>query len=85
MFTAVVFVLISGCAWRYLPSFGVSVPTTYTRFTEWTKVGLWRKLHSGGLDELGSQGLIDWSRAVCDGASGRAKKGSVGLYVGSVR
>ena len=27
------------------------------------------------LDELGSQGLIDWSRAVLDGASVRAKKG----------
>ena len=28
------------------------------------------------LDELGSQGLIDWSRAVLDGASVRAKKGA---------
>jgi transposase len=53
----------------------VTVPTAHRRFTEWTKAGLWRKLHSAVLDELGSQGLIDWSRAVLDGASVRAKKG----------
>ena len=75
MFTAIVFVLTSGCAWRYLPpSFGVTVPTAHRRFTEWTKAGLRRRLHRAVLDELGSQGLIDWSRAVLDGASVRAKK-----------
>ncbi|CAM3202766.1 Transposase [Saccharomonospora xinjiangensis] len=77
MFTAIVFVLTSGCAWRYLPpSFGVSVPTAHRTFTEWTKAGLWRQLHQAVLDELGSQGLIDWSRAVLDGASVRAKRGA---------
>ncbi len=76
VFTAVVFVLTSGCAWRYLPpSFGVTVPTAHRRFTDWTKSGLWRRLHRAVLDELGSQGMIDWSRAVLDGASVRAKKG----------
>ncbi len=34
VFTAVVFVLTSGCAWRMLPpSFGVTVPTAHRRFT----------------------------------------------------
>jgi transposase len=76
VFTAVVFVLTSGCAWRHLPpSFGVTVPTAHRRFTVWTKAALWRRLHRAVLDELGSQGLIDWSRAVLDGASVRAKKG----------
>ncbi|WP_433208740.1 IS5 family transposase [Nocardia sp. CA-107356] len=76
VFTAIVFVLTSGCAWRYLPpSFGVTVPTVHRRFTAWTEAGLWRRLHRAVLDELGSQGMIDWSRAVCDGASVRAKKG----------
>ena len=37
VFTAIVFVLTSGCAWRHLPpSFGVTVPTAHRRFTEWT-------------------------------------------------
>jgi transposase len=76
VFTAIVFVLTSGCAWQYLPpSFGVTVPTAHRRFTDWTKAGLWRRLHRAVLDELSSQGLIDWSRAVLDGASVRAKKG----------
>ncbi|MFE9328742.1 IS5 family transposase [Nocardia sp. NPDC052278] len=76
VFTAVVFVLTSGCAWRMLPpSFGVTVPTAHRRFSVWTEAGLWRRLHRTVLDELGSQGLIDWSRAVIDAASVRAKKG----------
>jgi transposase len=76
VFTAVVFVVTSGCAWRHLPpSFGVTVPTAHRRFTEWTRAGLWRRLHRAVLDEPGGQGMIDWSRAVCDGASVRAKKG----------
>ncbi len=78
VFTAVVYVLASGCAWRMLPpSFGVSVPTAHRRFTVWTEAGLWRRLHRAVLDELGSQGLIDWSRAVIDAASVRAKKGAL--------
>ncbi len=78
VFTAVVFVLTSGCAWRMLsPSFGVTVPTAHRRFTVWTEAGLWRRLHRAVLDELGSQGLIDWSRAVIDAASVRAKKGAI--------
>jgi transposase len=77
VFTAVVFVLTSGCAWRMLPlSFGVTVPTAHRRFTVWTEAGLWRRLHRAVLDELGSKGLIDWSRAVIDAASVRAKKGA---------
>ncbi|WSY64535.1 IS5 family transposase [Nocardia sp. NBC_00881] len=76
VFTAVVFVLVSGCAWRMLPpSFGVTVPTAHRRFSVWTEAGLWRRLHNAVLDELGSRGLIDWSRAVIDAASVRAKKG----------
>ncbi len=79
MFTAVVFVLTSGCAWRMLPpSFGATVSTAHRRFTAWTEAGLWRRLHRAVLDELGSQGLIDWSRAVIDAASVRAKKGLYG-------
>lgn len=78
VFTAVVFVLTSGCAWRMLPpSFGVSVPTAHRRFTVWTEAGLWRRLHRAVLDELGGRGLIDWSRAVIDAAWVRAQKGDL--------
>lgn len=40
VFTAVVFVLTSGCAWQHLPSsFGVSVPTAHRRFMVWADTG----------------------------------------------
>lgn len=76
VFTAIVFVLTSSCAWRHLPpSFGISTAAAHRRFSEWTTAGLWRRLHRAVLDELGSRGEIDWSRAVVDSASVRAKRG----------
>ena len=45
VFTAIVYVLTSGCAWRHLPpSFGVSVPTAHRRFTAWARTGLPRSI-----------------------------------------
>ncbi|WP_084265826.1 transposase [Actinomadura macra] len=59
VFTAIVYVLTSGCAWRHLPGeFGVSVPTAHRRFTAWTKAGLWPRLHHAVLDELGARGQV---------------------------
>jgi transposase len=76
VFTAIVYVLASGCSWRDLPpGFGVPFQTAHRRFGQWTKAGLWRKLHRAVLDELGSAGLIDWSRVIVDGAAVRAKRG----------
>jgi transposase len=46
VFTVIVYVLTTGCAWRHLPpSFGVSVPTAHRRFQQWTKAGVWPGLH----------------------------------------
>jgi transposase len=76
VFTAIVLVLTSGCSWRDLPPlFGVPFQTAHRRFSQWTTAGLWRRLHHAVLDELGSQGLIDWFRATLDGTSVRAKRG----------
>ena len=78
VFTAIVFVLTSGCAWRHLPpSFGVSMPTAHHRFTAWTEAGLWPKLHRAVLDRIGAKGEIDWSAAILDAAAVRAKGGSL--------
>ncbi|MDL4819312.1 IS5 family transposase [Actinomadura sp. OS1-43] len=76
VFTAIVYVLTSGCAWRHLPAeFGVSVPTAHRRFTAWTRAGLWPRLHRAVLDELGARGQVDWASAIVDAAAVRAKKG----------
>jgi transposase len=78
VFTAIVYVLTSGCAWRDLPpSFGVPFQTAHRRFAQWTRAGVFRRLHHVVLDELGSRGALDWSRAIIDGASVRAKKGDL--------
>ncbi|MFE9661458.1 transposase [Streptomyces sp. NPDC005955] len=77
VFTAVVYVLTSGCAWRYLPeSFGVSPATAHRRFTAWTEDGLWRRLHRAVLDEHGARGEREWPSAIVDAASMRAKGGT---------
>jgi transposase len=77
VFTAVVYVLTSGCAWRHLPpTFGVSPATAHRRFAAWTKAGVWRRLHRAVLDELGFRGGLDWTSAIVDAASVRAKRGA---------
>ena len=60
VFTAVVYVLTSGCAWQHLPpTFGTSSATAHRRFTVWTEVCLWRRLHRAVLDELWVRGAGD--------------------------
>jgi transposase len=50
VFTAVVHVLTTGCAWRHLPAeFGVSKATAHRRVVAWTEAGLRRRLHRAGL------------------------------------
>lgn len=44
-FTAVVYILASGSAWRALPDyFGVSVASVYRRHQEYVDIGLWPRL-----------------------------------------
>ena len=77
VFTAIVYVLTSGCAWRHLPpSFGVTVPTAHRRFSTWVRTGVFEKLHREVLDRLGSEGELDWTAAILDAASVRAKRGA---------
>jgi transposase len=78
VFTAVVYALTSGCAWRYLPpTFGTSPATAHRCFTVWTEAGPWggRRLHRAVLDELGARGEVDGTSATGDAASVRAKGG----------
>lgn len=73
---AIVLVATSGCTWNQLPpGFGLSGVTAFRRFTEWTEVRVWAKLHRLVLDELGARGELDWSRCAIDSVSVRALKG----------
>ncbi len=74
---AIVYLVQAGCSWWKLPAgmFGVSRATAHRRFTEWTRSGLWERLHQQFLHRLGVIGEIDWSRAVVDAISVRVEKG----------
>ncbi|MGW5117833.1 transposase [Streptomyces noursei] len=76
VFTAVVYALTSGCAWRHLPStFGTSPATAHRRFTVWIEAGLWRRLHRAVLDELGARGEVHWTSSMVDAATVRTRGG----------
>ena len=70
----VIFVLKTGIPWQALPkemNCG-SGSTCWRRFTEWTRLDVWPKLHALLLKELGKSGAINLERAVIDSASVRA-------------
>jgi transposase len=73
---AILYMVQAGCSWRKLPAalFGVSRPTVHRRFAEWTRHGVWERLHQRFLERLNVAGEIDWSRAVADSISVRALK-----------
>ncbi|MEU7062904.1 IS5 family transposase [Streptomyces sp. NPDC046161] len=69
LFTAIIYVLVSGCAWRALPPcFGISKSTAHRRFLIWSRAGVWGRLHEGILHRLDDAGLLDLSRPVLDSA-----------------
>jgi transposase len=76
VFAAIIYVLVSGCAWRALPPcFGATKSTMHRRFVIWSRAGVWGRLHQKILQLLDEQNLIGWSRAVLDSAHVRAKRG----------
>jgi transposase len=75
----IVFILRTGAAWRMLPKelgCGSGV-TCWRRLRDWTKVGVWPKVHQRLLNALGQAGQIDLSRAVIDSQSVRAVFGGI--------
>ncbi|MBJ3810202.1 IS5 family transposase [Streptomyces flavofungini] len=76
LFAAVIYVLVSGCAWRHLPPcFGISKSTAHRRFLIWSRAGVWGRLHQAVLHQLDDAGLIDVTRVVLDTTHVRAKGG----------
>jgi transposase len=53
--TAIICVLTSVCAWRHLPpGFGVLSATAHRRFRQWSRAGVWPRLHRTVLDRHGT-------------------------------
>jgi transposase len=77
-FGAIVFVLVTGIAWRHLPGeLGCSSATAHRRLQEWQQAGVFTRLHCELLRRLNAAGRIDWSRAVIDGSYVRALQGGL--------
>jgi transposase len=77
-FAAIVYMARTSTPWRLLPTgeLGCGSPATcWRRLTEWAKAGVFDALHLKVLDQLGTAGRLDWSRASVDSASVRAKRG----------
>lgn len=76
LFAAIIYVLVSGCAWRALPPcFGTSKSTAHRRFLVWSRAGVWGRLHKEILHRLDHVGLLDLSLVVLDSARARLKAG----------
>ena len=75
-FNAIVFVLVTGIAWRHVPrEIGCSGVTAWRRLRDWQAAGVWEQLHAELLKRLNAAGAIDWSTAVVDGSHIRALQG----------
>jgi transposase len=75
-FNAIVFVLVTGIAWRHLPrELGCSGVTAWRRLRDWQAVGVWKQAHATLLERLNAAGAIDWQASVADGSHIRALQG----------
>ncbi len=75
---AILFMARTSTPWALLPvrEFGSgSVTTCWRRFAEWAHAGVFDRLQELLLDELGTAGLLDWSRVSVDSVSLRAVRG----------
>jgi transposase len=76
---AVVFVLVTGCAWRHLPPvFGVSKATAHRRFTHWTSAGLWTSFTDVTPADVGGERELAWFRTILGAAARRAGDDLIG-------
>jgi len=75
--TGIIFVLKSGIPWEMLPqemNCGSGM-TCWRRLRDWTRAGVWEKLHHELLNRLRDADQIDWSRAAMDASLVPAKRG----------
>src|SRR3712207_3975058 len=75
-FNAIVFVLVTGIAWRWVPQeLGCSGVTAWRRRRDGQRSGVWERLHAALLERFNAAGAIDWSAAVVDSSHIRALQG----------
>jgi transposase len=72
VFSAIVYVLRTGCQWKALPREFGSASAVHAHFQRWQREGLFRKIWRAGLAEYDEMEGIAWRWQSIDGAKGKA-------------
>jgi len=72
IFSAIVYVLRTGCQWKALPREFGSSSAIHTHFQQWQNSGFFRRLWQAGLAEYDEMEGIAWEWQSIDGAMGKA-------------
>ncbi len=72
IFSAIVYVLRSGCQWKALPKEYGSASAVHAHFQRWQQEGFFLKIWKAGLAEYDGMEGIAWRWQSVDGAMGRA-------------
>jgi transposase len=72
VFSAIVYVLRTGCQWKALPKKFGSASAVHKHFQDWQKVGFFLRLWRAGLAEYDGMEGIAWEWQSIDGATGKA-------------
>jgi len=75
-FEAILWVLQTGAAWRFLPDEYPSPATCWRRLKQWEDEGVWLNAWRALLGALDAEGLLKWDEAFLDGSFAPAKKGA---------
>ena len=72
IFSAIVYVLRTGCQWKALPKEYGSASAVHRHFQDWQKAGFFLRLWQAGLAEYDGMHGIAWEWQSIDGAMGKA-------------
>jgi len=75
VFSAIVYVLRTGCQWKALPGEFGSASAVHQHFQNWQEAGFFLKLWRAGLAEYDEMEGIAWAWQSIDGATGKAPLG----------
>ena len=75
-FEAILWILQTGAAWRFLPDEFPSPSTGWRRLKPWEDEGVWLNAWRTLLGALDKEGLLKWDETFLDGSFAPAKKGA---------
>jgi transposase len=76
-FEAILWILQTGAAWRFLPDKFPSPSTCWQRLKQWEEEEVWLNAWRTLLGALDEEGLLKWDETFLDGSFAPAKKGAL--------